>query len=53
MGQYRDAYYDYKHVVELEPNFAAAGERLKDFTVIQTPASASVPAKIAPEQSSP
>lgn len=53
MGQYRDAYYDYKHVVELEPNFAAASERLKDFTVIQTPASASLPAKIAPEQSVP
>jgi tetratricopeptide (TPR) repeat protein len=53
MGQYRDAYYDYKHVVELEPNFAAASERLKDFTVIQTPASTSLPAKIAPEQSTP
>jgi tetratricopeptide (TPR) repeat protein len=53
IGQYRDAYYDYKHVVELEPDFAAASERLKDFTVIQTPASTSLPAKIAPEQSAP
>jgi tetratricopeptide (TPR) repeat protein len=53
MGQYRDAYYDYKHVVELEPNFTAASERLKDFTVIQTPAKTSVPAKVVPEQAAP
>jgi len=37
MGRYKDAYYDYKKVLELEPAFVQAGERLKDFTVIRTP----------------
>jgi len=33
MGRYKEAYYDYKKVLELEPNYQAASERLKDFTV--------------------
>lgn len=36
LGRYRDAYYDYMHVLELEPNFTAAQERLKMFRVIRT-----------------
>ena len=38
LGRYKEAYYDYKKVLELEPNFAMATERLKDFTVIRVPA---------------
>ena len=38
MGRYKEAYYDYKKVLELEPNFTQASERLKDFTVTRTPA---------------
>ena len=38
LGQYKEAYYDYKKSVELEPSFAAAEERLKDFTVTKVPA---------------
>ncbi len=34
LGRYRDAYYDYMHVLELEPGFTAARERLKMFRVI-------------------
>ena len=34
LGRYRDAYYDYMHVLELEPGFSAARERLKMFRVI-------------------
>lgn len=37
LGRYKDAYYDYKKVLELEPNFAMASERLKDFIVTRTP----------------
>jgi len=33
MGRYKEAYYDYKKVLELEPSYAPATERLKDFTV--------------------
>jgi tetratricopeptide (TPR) repeat protein len=33
MGRYKEAYYDYRKVLELEPNYQAATERLKDFTV--------------------
>ena len=40
LGRYKDAYYDYKKVLELEPNFVMASERLKDFVVIHTPAKA-------------
>ena len=40
LGQYKEAYYDYKKSVELEPSFAAAEERLKDFTVTKAPAKA-------------
>jgi len=37
MGRYREAYYDYKKVLELEPDFTQASERLKDFKVIRAP----------------
>jgi len=38
LGRYKEAYYDYKKVLEIEPNFAMATERLKDFIVTRTPA---------------
>ena len=38
LGRYKEAYYDYKKVLEIEPNFKMASERLKDFTVTRTPA---------------
>lgn len=37
-GRYLEAYHDYQKVLELEPNYAPAVERLKDFTVIRKPA---------------
>jgi tetratricopeptide (TPR) repeat protein len=36
-GRYKEAYYDYKKVLEIEPGFTQAAERLKDFTVIKAP----------------
>jgi tetratricopeptide (TPR) repeat protein len=33
MGRYQDSYYDFKHVLELEPNFTLAIEQLRNFTV--------------------
>jgi tetratricopeptide (TPR) repeat protein len=38
MGRYKEAYYDYKKVLEIEPDYAPATERLKDFTVTTIPA---------------
>ena len=38
MGRNKEAYYDYKKVLELEPSFTQASERLKDFTVTRVPA---------------
>ena len=38
LGRYKEAYYDYKKVLEIEPDFKMASERLKDFTVTRTPA---------------
>jgi len=38
LGRYKEAYYDYKKALELEPNFAMASERLKDFVVTRVPA---------------
>jgi tetratricopeptide (TPR) repeat protein len=38
LGRYKEAYYDYKKVLELEPNFTMASERLKDFVVTRVPA---------------
>jgi len=38
MGMFREAYYDYKKVLELEPDYAPATERLKYFTVTRVPA---------------
>jgi tetratricopeptide (TPR) repeat protein len=40
MGRYKEAYYDYKKALELEPGFTLASERLKDFTVTTAPARA-------------
>ena len=37
LGRFKEAYYDYKKVLEIEPNFPLASERLKDFTVTRTP----------------
>jgi len=39
-GQYKEAYYDFKHVLELEPNFTMASDQLKNFvvTTVKTPA---------------
>lgn len=37
MGRFKEAYYDYKKVLEIDPTFAAASERLKDFIVTRTP----------------
>jgi tetratricopeptide (TPR) repeat protein len=37
LGRFREAYYDYKKVLEYEPGFTLASERLKDFTVTRTP----------------
>ena len=37
LGRFKEAYYDYKKALELEPNFKMASERLKDFTVTRTP----------------
>ena len=38
LGRFKEAYYDYKKTLELEPNFTQASDRLKDFTVTRTPA---------------
>jgi tetratricopeptide (TPR) repeat protein len=38
LGRNKEAYYDYKKVLELEPGYTQASERLKDFTVIRVPA---------------
>ena len=38
MGRFKEAYYDYKKVLEIEPNYSQATERLKDFTVTKVPA---------------
>ena len=38
MGRYKEAYFDYKKVLEIEPDYTEATERLKDFTVVRTPA---------------
>ena len=38
LGRYKEAYFDYKKVLELDPNFTQASERLKDFTVTRVPA---------------
>ncbi len=38
LGRYKEAYYDYKKVLEIDPSFAQASERLKDFIVTRVPA---------------
>ena len=40
LGRFKEAYYDYKKTLELEPNFTQASERLKDFIVTRVPAKA-------------
>jgi tetratricopeptide (TPR) repeat protein len=40
LGRFKEAYFDYKKVLELEPNFTQASERLKDFVVTRVPAKA-------------
>src|SRR6185437_11216598 len=37
LGRYKEAYYDYKKVLEIEPNFTQASDRLKDFVVTRVP----------------
>lgn len=37
-GQFKESYFDFKKVLELVPDYGPATERLKDFTVITTPA---------------
>jgi tetratricopeptide (TPR) repeat protein len=36
-GKITEAYYDYQKTLELEPKFAPAAERLKDFTITKIP----------------
>jgi len=36
-GSYKESYYDYKKVLELEPGYGPATERLKDFIVVTKP----------------
>ena len=38
IGSYKEAYYDFKKVLEIEPNYGPAAERLKDFIVTTVPA---------------
>lgn len=38
MGSYKASYYDYKKVLEIEPGYGPATERLKDFIVTTCPA---------------
>lgn len=38
LGRFKEAYYDYKKVLELSPGYALAEERLKDFVVTTRPA---------------
>lgn len=37
-GKLKEAYFDYQKTLELEPKFAPASERLKDFVVTKVPA---------------
>jgi tetratricopeptide (TPR) repeat protein len=39
LGRFREAYYDYKKALELEPTFAPASQRLTNFVVTPSPAS--------------
>jgi tetratricopeptide (TPR) repeat protein len=38
LGRFKEAYYDYQKVLEIDPHFAMASERLKDFVVTRVPA---------------
>lgn len=37
LGRFKEAYFDYNKVLEYEPGFKLASDRLKDFTVTRTP----------------
>ena len=37
IGSYKESYYDFKKVLEIEPDYAPATERLKDFIVTSVP----------------
>jgi hypothetical protein len=37
-GSYKEAYHDFKKVLEIEPDYGPAAERLKDFIVTTVPA---------------
>jgi tetratricopeptide (TPR) repeat protein len=39
-GKFQEAYFDYQKTLQLEPKFAPAAERLKDFVVTRKPAAA-------------
>lgn len=38
MGKFKEAYYDYKKALEIDPGFTRASEQLKDFVVTRAPA---------------
>jgi tetratricopeptide (TPR) repeat protein len=38
MGKFKEAYFDYKKALEIDPSFAMAAEHLKDFVVTRAPA---------------
>ena len=38
MGKFKEAYYDYKKALEIDPSFTMASEHLKDFVVTRAPA---------------
>ncbi len=37
MGRITEAYYNYKHALDIAPGYAPASEALKHFTVIRRP----------------
>jgi tetratricopeptide (TPR) repeat protein len=42
-GKLKEAYFDYRKTLELEPKFAPAAERLKDFVVTKAPTGSQAP----------
>lgn len=38
MGKFKEAYYDYKKALEIDPSFTKASDQLKDFVVTRAPA---------------
>ena len=37
-GQFKESYYDYKHTLELAPDFKPAQDQLQNFIVTKAPA---------------